>query len=156
MAAPIIAPALTQIFSLSISKAECPSPFMLARVVSVHKNGPKLDYTNYRPVSVLPITSFILERHVNLHLKAYLELFYFRQSGFREHHSCQTALIKMLDDWLSAINENKIAGSLFLDFSKAFDLVDHSLFIHKLNVILCASDHICSIVRYCFRSFKQL
>ena len=110
MDAPIIAPALTQICNLSISKAEFPSPFKLARVVPIHKKGPKLlDYTNYRPISVLPITSLILERHVNLHLKAYLELdslFYFRQSGFKEHHSCQTALIKIIDDWLSAINEN--------------------------------------------------
>ena len=84
-------------------------------------------------MSVLPITSLILERHVNLHLKAYLELnalFYFRQSGFREHHACQTALIKIIDDWLSATNENKIAGSLFLDFSKAFDLTDHCLLTH--------------------------
>ena len=137
MAAPIIAPALTQIFNLSISKAEFPSSFKLARVVPIHTKGPKLDYTNYRPISVLPITSLILERHVNLHLMAYLELnslFYFRQSGLREHHSCQTALIKIIHDRLSAINPNKIAGSLFLDFSKAFDLVDHSLLIHKLKL----------------------
>jgi len=46
----------------------------------------------------------------------------------------QTALIKILDDWLSAVNENKIAGSLFLDFSKAFILVDHSILIHKLKL----------------------
>ena len=73
MDAPIIAPALTQIFNLSMSKAEFPSPFKLARVVPIHQKGSKLDYTNYRPISVLPITSLILERHVNLHLKAYLE-----------------------------------------------------------------------------------
>ena len=135
MAAPIIALALTQIFNLRISKAEFPSPFKLARVVPIHKKGPKIDYTNYRPISVLPITSLILERHVNLHLKAYLELnslFYFRHSGFREHHYCQTELIKFIDDWLSALNQNKIAGSFFLDFFKAFDLVDNSLLIHKL------------------------
>ena len=60
MAAPIIAPALTQIFNLSISKAEFPSPSKLARVEPMHKKGPKLDYTNYRPISVLPITSLIL------------------------------------------------------------------------------------------------
>ena len=74
MAAPIIAPALTQIFNLSISKAQFPSPFKLARAVPIHNKGPKLDYTNYRPISVLPITSLILEPHVNLNLKAYLEL----------------------------------------------------------------------------------
>ena len=82
MGAPLIAPALAQIFNLSIYKAEFHSPFKLARVV-------------------LPFTSLILERHVHLHLKAYLELnssFYFRQSGFRERHLCQTALIKIIDD----------------------------------------------------------
>jgi len=96
----------------------------LARVVPIHKKGPKIDYTNYRPIAVHvhPITSLILERHLNLHLKAYLELnslFYFIQSGFREHHSCQTASIKIRDDWLSAINQNKKACSLVLDFYKA-------------------------------------
>ena len=50
------------------------------------------------------------------------------------NHSCQPALTKIIDDWLSAIKENKITVSLFLDFSKAFDLVDHSLLIHKLKL----------------------
>ena len=50
MAAPVIAPALTQIFNLSISKAEFPSPFKLARVVPIHKKGPKHDYTKWNDV----------------------------------------------------------------------------------------------------------
>ena len=61
-------------------------------------------------------------------------MFYFRQSDYREHHSCQTAFIKSIDDWLNAINQNELAGSLLLDFSKAFDLVDHSLLTHKLKL----------------------
>ena len=69
-----IVPALTQILNLSLSKAEFSSPFKLARVVPIHKKGPKIDYTNYSPISVLSITSLILERHANLYLKAYLEL----------------------------------------------------------------------------------
>ena len=82
--------------------------------INYNVNNPnKLWADMHEPIYVLPITSLILERHVNLHLKAYLELnslFFFRHSGFREHHSCQTALIKIIDDWLSAINENIIAG----------------------------------------------
>ena len=50
MAVSIIAPALTQLHNLSISKAEFSSPFKLARVVPIHKKGPKLDYNNYRPI----------------------------------------------------------------------------------------------------------
>ena len=55
MVAPIIAHALKQIFNISISKAEFPSPFKLARVVPIHKKCPKIDYTNYRPISVIQI-----------------------------------------------------------------------------------------------------
>ena len=87
------APALKQIFNLSISKAEFPSPFKLARVVPIHKKGPTIDFTNYRPISVLPITSRIFERHVNLHIMTYLELnslFFFRQSDLEN-----TTLVKL-------------------------------------------------------------
>ena len=78
-----------------------------------------------------------MERHVCQHLKAYLEnnnLFYYRQSGFRENHSCQTALTKLLDDWISAIDKHEIVGTLFLDLSKAFDLVNHDILLHKLSM----------------------
>ena len=78
-----------------------------------------------------------MERHVCQHLKAYLEnnnLFYYRQSGFRENHSCQTDLTKLLDDWISAIDKHEIVGTLFLDISIAFDLVNHDILLHKLSM----------------------
>ena len=98
----IIALALTQIVNLSISKAEFSSPFKLARVVPIHKQAQKVIIPTKGQYLYSNYLTFILERHVNLHLKAYLELnslFYFRQSGFREHHSCQTGI---LDDDTSA------------------------------------------------------
>ena len=79
----------------------------------------------YRPISILHVVSFIVERYVNLHFKTFIEandLLYSRQSGFRENHSCQTSLIRIIDDWITAIDDNQIVGTLMLDLSKALTL----------------------------------
>ena len=60
-------------------------------------------------------------------------LIYENQSGFRPKHSCQTALIKLVDQWMTCINNGDIVGTLFIYFRKAFDLVDHSLLLNKLS-----------------------
>ena len=59
-------------------------------------------------------------------------LLYNRQSGFRRHHSCQTALTKIVDTWLNALNNKETVGAVFLDLTKAFDLVNHKLLLQKL------------------------
>ena len=132
MSASVIAPLLTKIYNSSLNTGSYPQKFKIAKVVAIHKKGKKTDKANYRPISILPIISLIFERHVSFHLKNYFEkngLFYSRQSGFRTNHSCQTALVKLLDDWIAAIDNNEIVGTVFLDLSKAFDLVDHSLLL---------------------------
>jgi len=63
-------------------------------------------------------------RHVNLHFKAFLE-----------NHSCQTALIRLVDDWISAVDKNEVVGTLLLDLSKAFDLVNHSLLLQNTALL---------------------
>ena len=87
--------------------------------------------------TTLPTISKIFERHVNRHLMSYLNKYNFliheTQSGFRQKHSCQTALVKLIDQWMACIGKGDIVGSIFIDFRKAFDLVDHKALIRKLS-----------------------
>jgi len=81
--------------------------------------------------------SLIFARHVNLHFKTFLEandLLFSRQSGFRENHSCQTSLIRIIDDWITSIDNNQLVGTLMLDLSNAFDIANHSILLTKLEV----------------------
>ena len=63
-------------------------------------------------------------------------LFYALQSGFRPKHSCHTALARLHNTWLDAINNRHMVGAVYLDLRKAFDLVDHSVLIEKLKLYL--------------------
>ncbi len=56
------------------------------------------------------------------------------QSGFRQNHSCQSSLIRLIDSWLQNIDSGQIVGSVYLDLKKAFDLVDHDILINKMSM----------------------
>ena len=90
-------------------------------------------------MSLLSVLSKPLERHVHHHLSTFMEkhnLFHTLQSGFRSKHSCHIALSAVCDMWLSAVDRSKIVGAVFLDFRKAFDLVDSIILQQKLRINL--------------------
>ena len=137
LAAPFIADEICFICNHSITSSVFPSKWKEAKVAPLHKGGPHEELNNYRPISVLPILSKVLEKHVHDSLSNFLhqhELLYRTQSGFRAGHSCETALVNMVDSWLSAIDNSKLIGIVLGDFKKAFDLVDHQILKNKLKV----------------------
>ena len=85
---------------------------------------------------MLPILSKLLKKHICDHLCDFLEenapLHRF-QSGFRKFHSTETALIRLVDQLLFDLDKNRASGLVFIDYKKAFDLIDHGLLLEKLK-----------------------
>lgn len=137
LAAPYIADDITFICNHSINNSTFPTKWKEAKVSPLYKNGPHDDINNYRPISILPILSKVLEKHVHDCLSSYLHehnLLHKTQSGFRSQHSCESALVHMIDSWLDAMDNGKMVGVVLVDFKKAFDLVDHQILLSKLEL----------------------
>lgn len=132
-----IAPSIVKLINMSLSCMTFPSRWKTAKVTPLFKAGSTADVNNYRPISVLPVISKIIERHVHESLSSYLSdngLIYSKQSGFRKKHSTETALAFIIDTLLFNIDKNKINGLVLVDFKKAFDMVDHEILQRKLEL----------------------
>ena len=121
IALPYVVESLTYVYNLCIEQNIFQTALKNAKVVPLPKTNVLSDPSNYRPISLLHVISKPLERHIHKHLLQYLEnnkLIHQYQSGFRPDHSCHTALMRLCDGWLSAINGSEIVGTVFLDFKK--------------------------------------
>ena len=107
-----------------------PSALKAAKVIPLPKTKDCIDPNTFRPISLLSTLSKLFEKHIHKHLILFIEDHPF-QSGFRRQRSCHTALIRLCDTWLSAVNKTQVAGAVFLDLKRAFDLVDHSIRLRK-------------------------
>ena len=132
----IFAKLFTHIINLSFTNAVVPDELKTAKVIPLYKKNEKYKPENYRPRSLLSNLNKIMEKIFHKRLIIFLEkhkILYAYQFGFRKGYSTSLALIDLIDDIIADLTNGKYVAGIFIDFSKAFDTVDHDILLYKLN-----------------------
>ena len=127
---------LVHIFNLSLTSGVVPDCMKISKVIPVYKKGERDNICNFRPISLLPALSKILERIIYTRLLNFLNknsIISHFQFGFRQKHSTSHALLTLVEKVTEAIEKYKHTVGVFLDLSKAFDTIDHKILLYKLN-----------------------
>lgn len=134
---------LVNIINNCIDKKIFPRQWKIARVCPIPKIDLPIKIKDYRPISVLPVLSKVFERVILHQLCKFIEdkaLYRQTQSGFRKGHSTTTLLIKLRDDIKKAMSKSEVTLSILIDYSKAFDTIDHLNLLLKLRDMNFSSD----------------
>ena len=134
----LLVPVITNIVNLSLKSSTMSSSLKEAVLYPLLKKS-SLDhelYANFRPVSNLRLLTKVTEKVVATRLIAYLQnnnLFEPFQSAYKQFHSCETALVRVQNDILRAVDNNCCVVLLLLDLSAAFDTVDHTILLNRMS-----------------------
>ena len=125
---------LEHIFNISLQAGVFPDGMKIARVIPLFKNGNINDFTNYRPISLLSQFSKILEKIFHNRMMSFIEKnnLYESQYGFRKNMSTSLAILELVKNITTSIDDCKSTVGIFIDLKKAFDTVDHDILIKKL------------------------
>lgn len=132
----IISPVFSYICNLAFSEGVFPEVLKIAKITPIYKAGDSTLLNNYRPISILPFFSKIIEKTLNSRLTNFLDKFQLlssKQFGFRAGFSTNTAISTFTDKIRKQIDTGKFSVGVFVDFSKAFDTLNHDILINKLR-----------------------
>lgn len=134
----IIASELTQCINLCLKQGIFPDSLKIAKIIPIYKSGSRSDPSNYRPISVLPVMSKIIEKILYNRLESFLKsnnFFYQKQYGFRPQSNTLSATIDLITKIKNKIDRKQLTLGIFIDLKKAFDTVSPKLLIQKLSDI---------------------
>ena len=127
---------LTILINQVLNTGIFPDKLKIAKIIPIFFKDDQNNIINYRPISLLPTISKILEKIIANQLSSYLEdmkILSSSQYGFRVGHSTECAAIDLIDKITIQMDNNMIPFSIFLDLSKAFDTIDHAILLDKLK-----------------------
>ena len=136
--APVLASPITDLVNLSISLSLFPDDCKIAKLKPLYKKEAKTKPKNYRPISLLPLLSKIIERIIHNQTQEFLDknnILYKYQSGFRKHHSTDTCLSYLTDKVKIGFEEGLLTVMVLIDLQKAFDTIDHSILLEKMSCL---------------------
>ena len=127
---------ITVIVNQCLETGIFPDKLKNAKVIPLFKKGDPEQIDNYRPISILPAISKIIEKTIFIQLYEYFntnDLLYKSQYGFRPKHSAELAALEIVDKIIYQMDNSETPISVFLDLSKAFDVLDHNILLYKLK-----------------------
>ena len=125
---------LEHIFNISLQTGVFPEGMKIARIIPIFKNGNINDFTNYRAISLLSQFSKILEKIFHNRMMSFIEeknILYESQYGFRKNMSTSLAILELVENTTTSIDDCKSTVGIFIDLKKAFDTVDHDILKKK-------------------------
>ena len=133
---PVLTQILTHLFNISLAQGIFPSALKISKIIPIHKGDSLFEVSNYRPISLLPIFSKILEKLMYTRVIDFLKrykILYENQYGFQKGLSTEFAINSLLYNIVSCLENKEVGFCILLDFAKAFDTVNHEILLDKLE-----------------------